>query len=99
MLSHALCSPMHAPISHASLCLYYDPTPHPHTHTRTAVPLCDAQLIGDRAQEGLVAGYTALYIFVHAQDGSWEAPIAADLSHLLSIDVALSGPNDAKEQA
>ena len=40
------------------------------------------ELLGDRAMEGLLAGYTALYIFVRDGDGRWEAPIAADQSHL-----------------
>ena len=66
------------------------------------------QLLGGKAKEGLLAGYTALYIFVRGEDGTFDAPIAADQSHLqgaaemglphVASTEPLSGPNDSKEQ-
>jgi len=66
------------------------------------------QLLGEKAKEGLLAGYTALYIFVRGEDGTFDARIAADQSHLqggaemglphLPSTEPLSGPNDSKEQ-
>jgi hypothetical protein len=58
-----------------------------------------------KARTDLNAGYTALYVFVRER-GEWEAPVAADQSHLtesmrVAPDVAaadLAGPNDAAEQ-
>ena len=38
--------------------------------------------MGERAKEGLLAGYTALFIFVRGEDGRFDAPLAADQSHL-----------------
>ena len=37
------------------------------------------QLVGTSSPQ---AGYTALYVFARGEDGAWEAPIAADNSHL-----------------
>ena len=63
--------------------------------------------MGGRAKEGMVAGYTALYIFVRGADGHFDAPVAADQSHLEAAAAELglphlseprSGPNDSKEQ-
>ena len=66
------------------------------------------QLLGGKVKEGLLAGYTALYIFVRGEDGTFDAPIAADQSHLqgaaemglphVASTEPLSGPNDSKEQ-
>ena len=64
------------------------------------------QLLGPRAKDGLLAGYTALYIFVRGADGEWDAPVAADQGHLEGAELGLphvseplSGLNDAQEQA
>jgi broad specificity phosphatase PhoE len=64
------------------------------------------ELLGARAKEGLLAGYTALFIFVRGEDGQFDAPVAADQSHLeVVVEVGLpyvgeplAGPNDLREQ-
>ena len=65
------------------------------------------RMVGEeRARRDLQAGYTALYVFVRRGAHGWDAPIAADQSHLQrrlqdAPDVAatdLGGPNDAAEQ-
>ena len=55
-------------------------------------------LLGARARTKLVAGYTALYVFVRQAEGGggWDAPVAADVSHL---DEALKMYDRALEHA
>jgi len=41
------------------------------------------QLLKEKAGAAPIAGYTALYVFVRADDGTtWEAPLVADTTHL-----------------
>ena len=44
------------------------------------------RLLKDSATRQPTSGYTALFVYVRAEDGTWAAPIASDTSHLALLD-------------
>jgi hypothetical protein len=51
-------------------------------------------------ENGTSCGYTGLYVYTHdGQQSAWQAPVAADQSHLQELTVgSATGHNDAAEQ-